>query len=977
MNRLHFDASLWDVANVERAEREWDRLQRATSVALNHIKGAGGPNAELWLLTTLGAGLHTLQDFYSHSNWIEKQGFPGVDGPNWTLYNHGLTPTWFDVPKAARDELNVYVGESTGHKERPHGKWNTEGNRSMAKGVNKDWPGRAGYSDAYTTSYFATRQWVRAIRAALGDEALWTRTLRYGNRRNGQLDHDLKGALRIGMMTGHWQGQGEPCDVGFLACGPQDGLGGDLIGARNVIRDYFEDRGRTTYRQTFQNLVSLLTGEQPAGELLPVASSQGLQAETRFVQMRVMSMKGVGLRALGDPTDGDRADMFSRATIAGQSFQSGEINGRDRFFFPLPYAPFTFIKAIPRGAMYDEPVTTMTVEIRTSSASYSGTDDDVYLRVGPSRRFALDKRLYDDFETRRPRHLQRPDRRRDASGLTVGDISRVQVEKSSDGVGGGWRLRGVKLVVNGRTLYARDSINRWLEDSHRTWRAPDFTPSAPTGPAVPVTLDLWDEDSFVYGDNDHGDINRYDRRKRLALAYVPGAAIDGRATGGSFLSGRLGDGDKAEVRYVIQTLTPVPATPPPRPVIDPGPGQADPGPPDPGAPPPKPDLVISAMDWNNEQGYHFTVTNRGPGNAGPFRVSVSDQGVWAYAGLAAGEVGDDDVPHGVQGRHADGDGGLDVRGRRDGRDEQHAQLHARRPASRDAAAAAARQRAPDAAHHEEAGDEQGDDEEEGEERQQERDGDEAERRDVLPERDERVRRPGRPDGRPAAHRRALQVHGARHERADERRGERRQIGLRPRLPGEEDRPRRGSDDRPRRVQDMVDGRDLVADEVTGGEQPEHDQRGRPLELPERLGQVHDARPRQQRGGEQRQPRVQPRGAGEPERGEDAPDRGGRVHPRRLDRAAPQPALDGDGVARLLADRLARARLHRELVAAVAEGHERALERLVVDGAADLHEASRPEELGGALHDDVGPGSLVLALLQRRGELSQRGHQRER
>ena len=79
-------------------------------------------------------------------------------------YNHGLTPTWFDVPKAARDGLNVYIGESTGHKERPHGEWNTEGNRSMAKGVNKDWPGRAGYTDAYTTSYFATRQWVRAIR---------------------------------------------------------------------------------------------------------------------------------------------------------------------------------------------------------------------------------------------------------------------------------------------------------------------------------------------------------------------------------------------------------------------------------------------------------------------------------------------------------------------------------------------------------------------------------------------------------------------------------------------------------------------------------------------------------------------------------------------------------------------------------------------------------------------------------------------
>ena len=51
--------------------------------------------------------------------------------------------------------------------------------------------------------------------------------------------------------------------------------------------------------------------------------------------------------------------MYSQASIAGQRFQSGEINGRDSFSFPLPYAPFTFIKAIPVGGRYAEPVTTM------------------------------------------------------------------------------------------------------------------------------------------------------------------------------------------------------------------------------------------------------------------------------------------------------------------------------------------------------------------------------------------------------------------------------------------------------------------------------------------------------------------------------------------------------------------------------------------------------------------------------------------
>ena len=357
-------------------------------------------NKELQLLSTIGIGLHSLQDFYSHSNWIEKQGVDGVDGTDWSKLPFGHTPTWFDVPKAARDKLNVYIGESTGHKDRPHGAWNTDGNKSMKKGVNKDWPGRLGYTNAYTTAYFATRQWVQAIHAALGDEALWQRTLRYANRRGGELDHDLKGALGIGMMTGHWQGQGEPCDPSFslAICGSRNGLGGDLIGARSAVNSYFEDRGRTRFRGTFQALIPLFGQPRPNGDLLPITSSQGLQATTRFVQMRVTSMKGVGLRALGDPTPIDRADMYSRATIAGQSFQSGEINGRDSFSFGLPYAPFTFIKAIAAGGRYAEPVTTMTVEIRTSSKAFAGTDDDVYLRIGPNLRFPLDKALYDDFE---------------------------------------------------------------------------------------------------------------------------------------------------------------------------------------------------------------------------------------------------------------------------------------------------------------------------------------------------------------------------------------------------------------------------------------------------------------------------------------------------------------------------------------------------------------------------------------------------
>src|SRR5688572_5512322 len=78
----------------------------------------------------------------------------------------------------------------------------------------------------------------------------------------------------------------------------------------------------------------------------------------------------------------------------------------------------------------------------------------------------------------------------------------------------------------------------------------------------------------------------------------------------------------------------------------------------------------------------------------------------------------------------------------------------------------------------------------------------------------------------------------------------------------------------------------------------------------------------------------------------------------------------DGVARLLADRLAELRFDGQPVRAVALRHERAVERLAVDRAADLHEPARAEELRRVVHHDAGPRTWVVALLEPGVELSQ-------
>ena len=58
---------------------------------------------------------------------------------------------------------------------RGHGNWQSNKNRNLTKGLNKDWNGRPKYQQAYVTAYFATRQWIRAVRTWLGNEPLWKR----------------------------------------------------------------------------------------------------------------------------------------------------------------------------------------------------------------------------------------------------------------------------------------------------------------------------------------------------------------------------------------------------------------------------------------------------------------------------------------------------------------------------------------------------------------------------------------------------------------------------------------------------------------------------------------------------------------------------------------------------------------------------------------------------------------------------------
>ena len=100
MDRVHFDA-LFSTAEIE---EQWATLETNTKAALR--KHAADPSIKpgfrpIVLLTIVGASLHMVQDFYSHSNWVNEFVKRSPGSP---------VPTWREVPAAQRAAMRLYTG---------------------------------------------------------------------------------------------------------------------------------------------------------------------------------------------------------------------------------------------------------------------------------------------------------------------------------------------------------------------------------------------------------------------------------------------------------------------------------------------------------------------------------------------------------------------------------------------------------------------------------------------------------------------------------------------------------------------------------------------------------------------------------------------------------------------------------------------------------------------------------------------------
>ncbi|MGE0079499.1 MAG: PLAT/LH2 domain-containing protein [Bacteroidales bacterium] len=108
-------------------------------------------------------------------------------------------------------------------------------------------------------------------------------------------------------------------------------------------------------------------------------------------------------------------------------------------------------------------VNTLNLTVATADVAWAGTDDDVTLRLA-GRSWEVDSDA-NDFERNSTRSYELDPQ----TSFRVSDIHSITIHKSRDGAAGGWKLKGLKLKVNGNTIYDNQSINQWLEDNDRTF----------------------------------------------------------------------------------------------------------------------------------------------------------------------------------------------------------------------------------------------------------------------------------------------------------------------------------------------------------------------------------------------------------------------------------------------------------------------------------------------------------------------------
>ena len=195
LEKLHFD----NLTSTQQVTHYWGRL---TSNMKDAVQGAAREKNPEKILYLLAVSLHAVQDFYTHSNWVETH---PATGPEY--YN---TVTWFDTTQHQGVRSGKYPNSKPINHSEDHG--------SYFAGLNHDSQTRPEFERSYVFAYAASRQWINQTRLWVSevDPAMWSaaQNISLSDSDKSALSNGLGAAYRISEWVkndannGHWKGYG-------------------------------------------------------------------------------------------------------------------------------------------------------------------------------------------------------------------------------------------------------------------------------------------------------------------------------------------------------------------------------------------------------------------------------------------------------------------------------------------------------------------------------------------------------------------------------------------------------------------------------------------------------------------------------------------------------------------------------------------------------------------------------------------------
>lgn len=340
---LHFDS----LTSTSQIQNVWSRLtqntQKAMSAAAADVRAARNPAERyrrmVYLAVLIGASLHPVQDFYSHSNWVEL--YPMQGG----VYG---TRTWFDTPAPSPLLRTGLVGpgndmDPTRDSARDHGGYDA--------GMNHDSYSRPRWSEAYVYAYSGSRQWLRAIRQWVEqvDPAIWRElvALRLNSADATALTKDLRASYQVSLWVfdfkaknGAWKGHGSGDATSFAYVG-----GKWAAAANSMIVQQF-------HRPAYDLLVRGMDQRGTSPGAPPPLPRFAL--ERRAVEVRTLR---AALRA-GNPDNAlNEADLYAQVAIGGQTFVEATRQDSDEIqpaWLSIAFVPDTATVIPVRYELFDE-----------------------------------------------------------------------------------------------------------------------------------------------------------------------------------------------------------------------------------------------------------------------------------------------------------------------------------------------------------------------------------------------------------------------------------------------------------------------------------------------------------------------------------------------------------------------------------------------------------------------------------------------